>query len=158
MSNTRNHYRVSKAWTGFNVESKTTGEQLGPYFDWATAMKVANALARAKAQMPIDYAWLDRWVEWIQDIDGIHGSCPCGCEDSPPPPWAYEAAEAITNLAPVLARELLALRGEIERTRDRITDELERTPAELQAAKITLHTERVHMLGLCAHLLSGDYE
>ena len=57
-----------------------------------------------------------------------------------------------------LARELLALRDEIERTRDRITAEIERTPVELQAAKITLHTERVHMLGLCAHLLKGDYE
>lgn len=65
---------------------------------------------------------------------------------------------ALAALAPDMARELLALRGEIERTRARITDEIERTPAELQAAKITLHTERVHMLGLCAHLLSGDYE
>lgn len=59
---------------------------------------------------------------------------------------------------PDLARELLALRDEIERTRDRIIQEIERTPVELQAAKITLHTERVHMLGLCAHLLKGDYE
>lgn len=69
-----------------------------------------------------------------------------------------EADRELIALAPDMARELLALRGEIERTRARITDEIERTPAELQAAKITLHTERVHMLGLCAHLLSGDYE
>ena len=65
---------------------------------------------------------------------------------------------ALEWAGPALARELLALRREIERTRDRITAEIERTPAEVQAAKITLHTERVHMLGLCAHLLSGDYE
>lgn len=63
----------------------------------------------------------------------------------------YEHAEEI-------ARELLALRDEIERTRDRITDEIERTPVELQSARITLHTERVHMLGLCAYLLGGDFE
>lgn len=61
-------------------------------------------------------------------------------------------------LAPDMARELLALRDEIERTRDRITDEIERTPAELQSARITLHTERVHMLALCNHLLDGDNE
>ena len=64
----------------------------------------------------------------------------------------------LVALAPDMARELLRLRDEITKTRDRIKDEIERTPAELQAAKITLHTERVHMLGLCAHLLSGDYE
>ncbi len=63
----------------------------------------------------------------------------------------YEHAEEI-------ARELLALRDEIERTRDRITVEIERTPVELQAAKITLHTERVHMLALCTHLLGSDFE
>lgn len=64
----------------------------------------------------------------------------------------------LAALAPDMARELLALRDEIEKTRDRITDEIERTPVELQAARITLHTERVHMLALCTHLLSGDFE
>ena len=71
---------------------------------------------------------------------------------------SYEAGLYLYERMKDMARELLALRGEIERTRDRITAEIERTPVELQAAKITLHTERVHMLGLCAHLLSGDYE
>lgn len=65
---------------------------------------------------------------------------------------------ALAALAPDMARELLALRDEIERTCDRITDEIERTPVELQAARITLHTERVHMLALCTHLLGGDFE
>ena len=93
--------------------------------------------------MSIDY---DRLRDTVRNLDapesGLAADAQCDL---------YEHAEEI-------ARDLLALRGEIERTRARITDEIERTPAELQAAKITLHTERVHMLGLCAHLLSGDYE
>lgn len=93
--------------------------------------------------MSIDY---DRLRDTVRNLDapesGLAADAQCDL---------YEHAEEI-------ARDLLALRGEIERTRARITDEIERTPAELQAAKITLHTERVHMLGLCAHLLKGDYE
>ena len=93
---------------------------------------------------------LAAWVE--ADNERVFG---CGME--------IEEDEELTNLAlaalaPDMARELLALRDEITKTRDRVKTEIERTPAELQAAKITLHTERVHMLGLCAHLLSGDYE
>lgn len=61
-------------------------------------------------------------------------------------------------LAPDMARELLRLRDEIEKTRDRITDETARLPAELEAARITLRTEREHFLDFCNHLLEGDTE
>lgn len=93
--------------------------------------------------MSIDY---DRLRDTVRNLDapesGLAADAQCDL---------YEHAEEI-------ARELLALRGEIEKTRDRITDEIERTPTELQAARITLHTERVHMLALCTHLLNGDTE
>ncbi|MDK8242137.1 hypothetical protein [Corynebacterium coyleae] len=59
-------------------------------------------------------------------------------------------------LAPVMARELLRLRDEIQATRDRVADELERTPEELKAARITLYAEREHFLSFCDHLLNGD--
>lgn len=64
----------------------------------------------------------------------------------------------LVALAPDMARELLRLRDEIAATRDRVADELERTPAELQAARITLYTERDHFLAFCNDLLEGDIE
>ena len=78
--------------------------------------------------------------------------------DAPESGLAADAQCDLYEHAEEIARDLLALRDEIERTRDRVKAEIERTPVELQAAKITLHTERVHMLALCTHLLSGDYE
>ena len=73
------------------------------------------------------------------------------------------SAEDVANteliaLAPVMARELLALRDEIEKTRDRIAGELERIGPELQSAYVTLYTEREHFIEFCNHLLEGDTE
>ena len=65
---------------------------------------------------------------------------------------------ALAALAPVMARELLRLRDEIQATRDRVADELERTPTELRAARITLYAEREHFHDFCNHLLEGDIE
>lgn len=93
--------------------------------------------------MTIDY---DRLRVTVQNLD------------APDHKLARIAQWAVGDQAEDLARELLALRDEIERTRDRIKDELERTPVELQSARITLHTERVHMLALCTHLLGGEFE
>lgn len=62
----------------------------------------------------------------------------------------------LAALAPDMARELLALRDEIERTRDRVAGELERIGPELQAARITLYAERGHVLDFCNRLLDGD--
>lgn len=59
-------------------------------------------------------------------------------------------------LAPDMARELLALRDEIERTRDRVAGELERIGPELRAARVTLYAEREHVLDFCNRLLEGD--
>ena len=64
----------------------------------------------------------------------------------------------LAALAPDMARELLALRDEIERTRDRVADELERIGPELQAARITLYAEREQVLDFCNSLLDGDNE
>lgn len=94
--------------------------------------------------MRIDYDRLRELLEQWQHGDEVR--------DQLEAQWDMELA------APDMARELLALRDEIEKTRDRIKDEIERTPVELQSARITLHTERVHMLALCTHLLNGDYE
>lgn len=48
------------------------------------------------------------------------------------------------------------LRREIMATRDRVADELEHIPEELHFARITLYTEREHMLAFCNHLLEGQ--
>lgn len=71
------------------------------------------------------------------------------------------SAEDVANteliaLAPDMARELLALRDEIERTRDRVAGELERIGPELRAARVTLYAEREHVLDFCNRLLEGD--
>lgn len=66
-----------------------------------------------------------------------------------------EADRELIALAPDMARELLRLRREIMATRDRVADELERTPTELRAAWITLYAEREHTLAFCNHLLEG---
>lgn len=64
----------------------------------------------------------------------------------------------LAALAPELAYELLGLIDEITEARDRVADELERTPAELEAARITLRAEREHFLDFCNHLLEGETE
>lgn len=69
-----------------------------------------------------------------------------------------EADRELIALAPDMARELLALRNKIERTRDRIAGELERIGPELRATRVTLYTEREHLLNFCNHLLDGDTE
>lgn len=69
-----------------------------------------------------------------------------------------EADRELIALAPDMARELLALRDEIERTRDRVAGELERIGPELQAARITLYAEREHFLAFCDRLLEGDQQ
>lgn len=73
--------------------------------------------------MTLDY---DRLRDTLRNLDapesGLAADAQCDL---------YEHAEEIT-------RELLALRDEIERTRDRITDEIERTPVELQSARINI--------------------
>lgn len=75
------------------------------------------------------------------------------------PEYARKASDfALMALAPDMARELLRLRDEIQATRDRVADELERTPTELRAARITLYAERVHFHDFCNHLLEGDTE
>lgn len=71
---------------------------------------------------------------------------------------SYEVDEWLYLNKSKIARELLRLRDEIAATRDRITDEMKRTPAELQAARITLYAEREHTLAFCDHLLEGDEE
>lgn len=63
----------------------------------------------------------------------------------------------LAALAPELARELLRLRDEIQATRDRVADELERTPVEIKAARITMYAERRHFLAFCNDLLEGGH-
>ena len=94
--------------------------------------------------MSIDYDRLRELLEQWQHGDEVR--------DQLEAQWDMELA------APDMARELLALRDEIEKTRDRITAEIERTPVELQAASITLYAEREHYLDFCNHLLNGDTE
>lgn len=94
--------------------------------------------------MSIDYDRLRELLEQWQHGDELR--------DQLEAQWQMELA------APDMARELLRLRDEIEKTRDRIKGEIERTPAELQSARITLRTEREHLRDFCDHLLIGDTE
>ena len=93
--------------------------------------------------MTVDY---DRLREWLETVDRANANADGAIK------FAYPG-----NTVEII-RELLRLRGEVEATRDRVARELERTPTELQAARITLHTEREHTLAFCDHLLNGDNE
>ena len=74
--------------------------------------------------MSIDY---DRLHDTLRNLDapesGLAADAQCDL---------YEHAEEI-------ARELLALRDEIEKTRDRITDEIERTPVAVSYTHLRAH-------------------
>lgn len=96
--------------------------------------------------MSIDYDRLQRWLDMVDDVDSA------GLDERAA---AYSLLE---QTGPDAARELLALRSEIMATRDRVADELERTPVELRAARITLYAEREHFLEFCDRLLEGDQQ
>lgn len=71
---------------------------------------------------------------------------------------SYEVDEWLYLNKSKIARELLRLRDEIAATRDRVADELERTPVELRSARITLYTEREHFHDFCNDLLEEGNE
>lgn len=102
-----------------------------------------------------DYPYIS--IVMANDPDEIHAPI-VDIVDSTTDEPEVEPTHELIALAPDMARELLALRDEIERTRDRVAGELERIGPELQAARITLYAEREHVLDFCNRLLEGDNE